>query len=67
MVNGFGVMIFRRDNDRDAENYFSGQIAASKEKQILGLFGWDSSPELNTKKVGNSPSFPSITYSALSN
>jgi hypothetical protein len=30
------------------------------------LFGWDSSPEMNTKKVGNSPIFSSVTYSASS-
>jgi hypothetical protein len=34
-----------------AENYNSGQIAAMKEKYILGLFMWDSSPELNTKML----------------
>jgi hypothetical protein len=32
----------------------------------MGLFGWDSSPELNSKKVDNSPRFPSVTYSASS-
>jgi hypothetical protein len=46
---------------------YSGQIAASKDKSNLGLFGWGSSLELNTKRLGNSPSFPSVTYSALSN
>jgi hypothetical protein len=35
-----------------------------KENQILGLFGWDSSPELNTKKLGNSPRFPLVNYTA---
>jgi hypothetical protein len=40
------------------ENCISGQIAASKGKQILGLFGWDLlALDLNTKKVGNSPAF----------
>jgi hypothetical protein len=33
----------------------------------LGLFGWDYSLELNTKKVGSSPIFPWVTYSASSN
>jgi hypothetical protein len=37
---------------------YSGQIAALKEKSNLGLLRWDSSLELNTKKVYNSPSFP---------
>jgi hypothetical protein len=45
---------------------YSRQIAASKEKSNLGLFGWDSSLELNRKKVGNSPRFPSVIYSASS-
>jgi hypothetical protein len=30
----------------------------------MGLFGWDSSPRLNTKNLENSPSFPSVTYTA---
>jgi hypothetical protein len=42
---------------------YSGQIAASKEKYILRLLGWDSSLGLNSKKVGNSPRFQSVTYS----
>jgi hypothetical protein len=33
---------------------------------MLGPFRWDSSIEMNTKKVGNSPSITSVTYSALS-
>jgi hypothetical protein len=37
----------------------------SKVKSNLGLFGKDSSLDLNRKKVGNSPSFSSITYWAL--
>jgi hypothetical protein len=45
---------------------YSGQIAASKEKSKLGLFGWDSSLDLNIKKVENSPIFPLVTYSASS-
>jgi hypothetical protein len=45
-----------------AENCNSGQIAASREKLNLGLFWWDSSPELTTKKLDNSLSFPSIIY-----
>jgi hypothetical protein len=40
----------------------SGQIAVLEEKSILGLFRWDSSLELNTKKLENSPSFPSVAY-----
>jgi hypothetical protein len=51
-------------DDGFAENCISGQIAVLKENQILGLFGWDSSPELNTKKLDNSPSFPLVTYTA---
>jgi hypothetical protein len=51
-------------DDGFAENCNSGQIAVLKENQILGLFGWDSSPELNTKKLDNSPSFPLVTYTA---
>jgi hypothetical protein len=45
---------------------YSGQIAASKEKSILALFRWDSSLELNSKKVGNSRFFPSFSHSAPS-
>jgi hypothetical protein len=45
---------------------YSTQIVASKEKSNLTLFGWDSSLDLNRKKVGNSPSFSSVTYSASS-
>jgi hypothetical protein len=51
-------------NDGVAENYNFGQIAASREKLNLGSFGWDSSPELSTKKLDNSPIFPSVTYTA---
>jgi hypothetical protein len=54
------------EDDGAAKNFISVQITASKEKSILRLFGWDSSPELNRKKVENSPSFPSVTYSASS-
>jgi hypothetical protein len=28
----------------------------------LGLFGWDCSPELNTKTLDNSSIFPLVTY-----
>jgi hypothetical protein len=45
---------------------YSGQIAAAKEKYDLGLLGWVSSPELNTKNVDNSPNFLLVTQSALS-
>jgi hypothetical protein len=51
-------------DDGFAENCNSGQIAVLKENQILGLFGWDSSPELNTKKLHNNPSFPLVSYTA---
>jgi hypothetical protein len=53
-------------DDRAAENCNTGQIAMLKENCILGLFGWDSFPELNTKKLDNSSSFPSVTYTASS-
>jgi hypothetical protein len=42
-------------DDGAAENFISVQIAVSKEKSILGLFGWDSSLEMNTKNLDNSP------------
>jgi hypothetical protein len=45
---------------------YSGQIAASKEKSNMGLFGWDSFLDLNSKKMGNSLRFPLVTYSASS-
>jgi hypothetical protein len=38
----------------------------SKEKAKTGLFGYDSVPELNTKNLGNSPSFVSVTLMAMS-
>jgi hypothetical protein len=50
--------------DGFAENCNFGQTAAMREQLNLGLFGWDSSPELNTKKLENSPSFPLVTYRA---
>jgi hypothetical protein len=31
----------------------------------MGLFGYNSLPELNTKHMGNSPSFLSITHMIL--
>jgi hypothetical protein len=46
------------------ENCNSGQIAVMREKLNLWLFRWDSSPKLSTKKLDNSPSFPSVTYTA---
>jgi hypothetical protein len=49
-------------DDGFAENCNSGQTAATREKLNLGLFASDSSPELNTKKLEDSPSFPSVTY-----
>jgi hypothetical protein len=51
-------------DDGFAENCNSGQIAVLKENSILGLFGWNSSPELDTKTLDNSPTFPSVTYTA---
>jgi hypothetical protein len=51
-------------DDGAAENFISVQIAASKVKSILGLFGWDSSLEMNPKNLDNSPILPSVTYSA---
>jgi hypothetical protein len=54
------------EDDGAAENFISVQIIASKEKSILGLFGWDSSPGMNTKNLENSPILPSVTYSASS-
>jgi hypothetical protein len=55
------------EDDGAAENFISVQIAALKEKSIMGLFGWDSTPELNTKNLDICPVFLSVTYSALSN
>jgi hypothetical protein len=49
-----------------AKHCISGQIAALKENLILGLFGCDSSPELNTTKLDNSIRFPSVTYTSPS-
>jgi hypothetical protein len=49
-----------------AGNWDSGQIAATTRKWNMGLFGWDSSPKLNTKKLDNSPSFPLVNYIAWS-
>jgi hypothetical protein len=49
-----------------AEHGISGHISAPKENYMLGLFGWDSSPEMNNQKLDNSSSIPSVTYLALS-
>jgi hypothetical protein len=38
----------------------------SKEKAKMGLFGYDFVPELNTKNMGNSLKFVSITHMTLS-
>jgi hypothetical protein len=54
------------ENDGAAENFISVQIATSKEKSIMLLFGWDYSLEMNTKNLDNSPILPSVTYSAPS-
>jgi hypothetical protein len=51
-------------DDGFAENCNSGQTAATRGKLNLELLGWHSSPELNTKKLDNSPRFPSATYTA---
>jgi hypothetical protein len=40
------------------------QITVRK-KTKTGLFSYDSVPELNTKNMGNSPSFLSITHMTL--
>jgi hypothetical protein len=32
----------------------------------MGLFSYNSVPELNTKNMGNSPSFLSVTHTILS-
>jgi hypothetical protein len=53
-------------DDGFAENCNSGQTATTKEKLNLGLLGWDSSPELNTKKLENYHTYPSVTYTASS-
>jgi hypothetical protein len=39
---------------------------SSKETAKTGLFGYNSVPELNTKNMGNSPSFLYITHTILS-
>jgi hypothetical protein len=39
---------------------------SSKETVKTGLFGYNSVPELNTKNMGNSPSFLSVTHMILS-
>jgi hypothetical protein len=38
----------------------------SKETEKMGLFGYDSVPEMTTKNLGNSSSFLSITHMTLS-
>jgi hypothetical protein len=38
-------------DDGFAENCNFGQTAVMREKLNLGLFGWDSSPEMNTKRL----------------
>jgi hypothetical protein len=38
----------------------------SKEKAKAGLFRYDSVPERNTKNLGNSPSFLSVSHITLS-
>jgi hypothetical protein len=50
--------------DGFAENCNSGKTATMRANLNLGLFGWDSSPKLNTKTLDNSPRFPSVTYTA---
>jgi hypothetical protein len=53
--------------DMFAENCNSGQTVVTRGKLNMGLFGWDSSLELNTKKLYNSPIFSLVTYTASSN
>jgi hypothetical protein len=54
------------NGDRFAENCNSRQTAVMREKLYLGLFGWYSFLELNTKKLENFPIFPSVMYTATS-
>jgi hypothetical protein len=49
-------------SDGLAKNCNFGQTAVMREKLNLGLFRWDSSLELDTKKLDNSLHFPSVTY-----
>jgi hypothetical protein len=39
---------------------------SSKETAKMGLFGYNSVPELNTKNIGNSPRFLSVTHMIIS-
>jgi hypothetical protein len=39
---------------------------SSKKKAKMGLFGYNSVSELNTKNLGNSPRFLSVTHTILS-
>jgi hypothetical protein len=41
-------------------------VNSSKETVKTGLFGYNSVRELNTKNMGNSPSFLSVTHTILS-
>jgi hypothetical protein len=50
--------------DGFAKNCNFGQTTVMREKLNLGLFSWDSSLELDTKKLDNSLRFPSVTYTA---
>jgi hypothetical protein len=62
---GQWIKRFSKD-DGAADNFISVQIAMSKEKSILGLFSWDSSLDMNTKNLENSPMFLSVTHMILS-
>jgi hypothetical protein len=53
------------DDDGVAETVFWTDYNIER-KITSGLFRWDSSLELNNKKVGNTPSFPSVTSSVSS-
>jgi hypothetical protein len=51
-------------DDGFAENCNLGHTVVTRENLNLGLLRRDSSLELSTKKLGNSPSFPPVTYTA---
>jgi hypothetical protein len=64
-VNGLGVTIFEPWLDL-LKTEILGRLQRQPEKWSMGLFGWDSSPELNTKTLNNSPRFPLVTYTVWS-
>jgi hypothetical protein len=42
------------------------EVNSSKETTKMGLFSYNSVPELNIKNMGNSPIFQSVTHTILS-